>query len=798
MTLAGNLGFPRIGRRRELKAALEKYWSGEIGGGELQATAAALRTRHWKLQAHLGIGHVPSGEFALYDHVLDTACMLGAIPPGYGWSEGPVSLASYFALARGTRAADPAAAMQGGLPALEMTKWFDTNYHYLVPLLAVGQRFTLTENRPLAQYREAMEQHMRTRPVLLGPVSFLLLSKTTDGSDPLDLLDALLAVYARILGELAEAGAAWVQIDEPVLALDLTDKAKQALARAYATLAGTPAPEILLVSYFGPLGDNLATAASLPVAGLHLDLVRGAAELHAVLAALPAERWLSLGIVDGRNVWRTDLRAALATLRRVAQVRGTRRLMVAPSCSLLHAPVDLTQEAELDPEVKSWLAFATQKLQEIVALARGLDEGDAAIAADLAASDAAVRSRQASARVHRAEVADRLAGVTASMQHRTSPYSRRRQAQQAKLHLPLFPTTTIGSFPQTTEVRQARAALTRKDMTVADYETTIRAWIDDAVRWQEELGLDVLVHGEFERNDMVKYFGEQLNGFGFTRHGWVQSYGSRCVAPPIIWGDVSRPAPMTVRWSAYAQSRTARPMKGMLTGPVTMLQWSFVRDDIPRPETCRQIALAIRDEVADLEAAGIAVIQVDEPAFREGLPLRHADWAAYLDWAVACFRLATGCVRDDTSIHTHMCYSEFNDIMPSIADMDADAISIETTRSRMALLDAFVPGTGGGSAGYPAEIGPGVWDIHSPRVPDTQEMVELLGLARKRLEDWQIWVNPDCGLKTRKWEEVRPALKSLVEAALRLRQAAGTPAASDHLGRVFEPPMDCDQDSLGG
>ena len=765
MTLASNLGFPRIGRRRELKTALESFWSGDSAATDLQATAAALRTRHWKLQAGAGIAHVPSGEFALYDHVLDTACMLGAIPPGYGWTEGEVSLDTYFALARGTSSAGTQ-----GLPAMEMTKWFDTNYHYLVPRLFAGQRFTLTSNRPLAQFREAMALPMRTRPVLLGPVSFLLLSKTTDGSDPLDLLDALLPVYGQILAELAEAGAAWVQIDEPVLALDLTDKARQAFVQAYRSF--TTAPEILLTSYFGPLGDNLPIAVNLPVAGLHIDLVRGPAELDAVLDALPPDRWLSLGIVDGRNVWRTDLRTALTTLRRVAAVRGNRRLMVAPSCSLLHVPVDLAQETGLDADVKAWLAFATQKLEEVVALARGLDEGDAAIATQLAASDAAVKSRQASPRVHRPEVAARLTEATASMQHRTSPYAQRRKAQQAKLHLPLFPTTTIGSFPQTAAVRQARSALSRKAITQATYETTIEGWIDDAVRWQEDLGLDVLVHGEFERNDMVKYFGEQLSGYAFTRHGWVQSYGSRCVAPPIIWGDVSRPAPMTVRWSAYAQSKTDRPMKGMLTGPVTMLQWSFVRDDIPRSATCRQIALAIRDEVVDLETAGIAVIQVDEPAFREGLPLRHADWASYLDWAVASFRLATCGVRDDTSIHTHMCYSEFNDIMPAIADMDADAISIETTRSRMELLDAFTPGSD--TAAYPAEIGPGVWDIHSPRVPETQEMVELLGLARQRLADWQIWVNPDCGLKTRKWEEVRPALKSLVDAAREVRHQAET------------------------
>ena len=775
MTVASNLGFPRIGHRRELKTALEKFWSHEVGEAELEASAATLRARHWKLQASAGINHLPSGDFALYDHVLDTACMLGAIPPGYGWSAGPVSLATYFALARGTNAAaESPAGLAPGLPAMEMTKWFDTNYHYLVPRLSAGQPFTLTSNRPLAQFREALTLHMRTRPVLLGPVSFLLLSKTTDGSDPLDLLDAVLPVYAQVLNELAEAGAAWVQMDEPVLALDLTDKAKLALGLAYRTLAATQKPQILLASYFGPLGGNLATAAGLPVAGLHVDLVRGAAELDALLDAVPAERWLSLGVVDGRNVWRTDLRAALATLRRVASVRGTRRLMVAPSCSLLHVPVDLAQETGLDADVKGWLAFATQKLQEVAALARGLDEGDTAIASQLAASDAAVRSRQASPRVHRKEVSDRLAGLTADMRQRASIYARRRAVQQEKLRLPLFPTTTIGSFPQTPEVRQARAARSRKDITRATYEATIEGWIDDAVRWQEELGLDVLVHGEFERNDMVKYFGEQLSGYAFTHHGWVQSYGSRCVAPPIIWGDVSRPAPMTVRWSAYAQSRTVRPMKGMLTGPVTMLQWSFVRDDIPRSDTCRQIALAIRDEVADLEEAGIAVIQVDEPAFREGLPLRHADWAAYLDWAVACFRLSTCCVRDDTSIHTHMCYSEFNDIMSAIADMDADAISIETTRSQMELLDAFVPRKDGSGAGYPAEIGPGVWDIHSPRVPDTQEMVVLLGLARQRLEDWQIWVNPDCGLKTRKWEEVRPALKSLVAAARQLRQLAET------------------------
>ncbi|MGA9866587.1 MAG: 5-methyltetrahydropteroyltriglutamate--homocysteine S-methyltransferase [Acetobacteraceae bacterium] len=762
MTIAANLGFPRIGRRRELKTALERHWAGELDEAALLAEAARLSAVHWRCQQGLRINHVPSGDFSLYDHVLDTACMVGAIPPGYGWSGGPVTLSTFFALARGAH----------GTAALEMTKWFDTNYHYLVPRLSTAQQFQLTANRPLALYREARAVGLRTRPVLLGPVSFLLLSKTLDGSDPLDLLDRLLPIYRQVLRELAEEGVAWVQMDEPVLALDLSEKARIALALAYGALADGPAPDILLASYFGKLGDNLGTALRLPVAGLHLDLARGASDLDTVLEAPRPERWLSLGLVDGRNIWRADLRAALTTARRVAQAwGGTARIMIAPSCSLLHVPVDLDGEDRLDAELKPLLAFAVQKLREVAALARGLDEGEAAIKDELEASDRAARARATSARVNDPAVAARVGKAAPETEERTSTYAKRRERQRARLSLPAFPTTTIGSFPQTAEIRRARAAVGRGDMTAAEYERSIEGWIGEAVRWQEELGLDVLVHGEFERNDMVKYFGEQLRGFAFTRHGWVQSYGSRCVAPPIIWADVSRPEPITVRWAAYAQSLTDRPVKGMLTGPVTMLQWSFVRDDIPREQVCRQIALALRDEVTDLEAAGIAVIQVDEPAFREGLPLRRADWDAYLRWAVACFRVATAGVRDDTAIHTHMCYAEFNDIMAAIAAMDADAISIETTRSRMELLDAFAPGSG---AAYPAEIGPGVWDIHSPRVPDTDEMAELLGLARGRLADWQIWVNPDCGLKTRKWEEVRPALANMVDAArrLRVRQAA--------------------------
>ena len=763
MTVTANLGFPRIGRRRELKQALERHWAGDLSEAGLLAEAARLRGVHWKLQSDQGIGHVPSGDFSLYDGVLDTACMMGAIPDGYGWSGGPVSLATQFALARGSRGAD-------GLPALEMTKWFDTNYHYLVPRLAAGQRFELTGNRLLEAYLEARAHGVATRPVLLGPVSFLMLAKTTDGSDALDLLPSLLPPYADALAALAGAGCAWVQMDEPVLALDLSERARAALGQAYAALVQGRAPNLLLASYFGPMGDNLAAAAQLPVAGLHLDLVRGAADLAPALEAARPDCWLSLGVVDGRNVWRTDLHTALATLRAVAERRGTDRLMVAPSCSLLHVPVDLDQEsgpnASLGSELRGWLAFAVQKLDEVATLARGLDDGDAAIGGALARSGAVMRSRAASPSVHDGRVAARLAAAEPGMERRATLFQQRRRTQRNRHGLPDFPTTTIGSFPQTRAVREARAALGRNDLTRPDYDRAIEGWIEQAIRFQEGIGLDVLVHGEAERNDMVKYFGEQLQGYAFTRHGWVQSYGSRCVAPPIIWGDVSRPAPMTVRWSSYAQSLTAAPVKGMLTGPVTMLQWSFSRDDLPREQVCRQIALALRDEVTDLEEAGIAFIQVDEPAFREGLPLRESDRAEYLRWAAGCFRLATAGVGDATAIHTHMCYAEFNDIMPAIAAMDADAISIETTRSRMELLDAFESGK------YPNEIGPGIWDIHSPRVPDAAEMIDLLRLARSRLEDWQIWVNPDCGLKTRAWEEVRPALENLVAAARAMRREA--------------------------
>ena len=760
MSVAANLGFPRIGQRRALKFLLERFWAGSIDAATLEDGAASLRAAHWRLQAGLGIGHVPSNDDALYDHVLDTACLLGAIPAGYGWQGGAVDLAAYFALARGN----------AGLKPLPMTKWFDTNYHYLVPQLAADQRFELTENRPLARFTGALRLGIRTRPVLLGPVSFLMLGRRVDGGDPLNFLDRILPLYAQVLSELAEAGCAFVQIDEPVLVLDLTEAARAALRRAYDALAGAGGPDLLLTSYFGGLGGNLDLAAALPVAGLHADLVRGAAEAERVIATVPAERWLSLGLIDGRNIWRADLRAKLAALRGLADRRdgGARRLIVAPSCSLLHVPLDAAEETALDPVLRGALAFAVQKLGEVAALARGLDYGEDAIAPALAASDVALGARAKAPGVHRADVAASLAAVTPAMERRAVPYPARREAQVARLALPLFPTTTIGSFPQTAEVRHLRAAHARGEIDTASHDRAMEGFIAEAIARQEALGLDVLVHGEFERNDMVQYFAEYLDGFAFTRHGWVQSYGSRCVAPPIIWGDVARPAPITLRWTRHAQSLTNKPVKGMLTGPVTMLNWSFVRDDVPRATVCRQIALALRDEVNDLAEAGIAVIQVDEPALREGLPLRAGERAAYLDWAVGAFRLATSGVGPATAIHTHMCYAEFADIMPQIAALDADAISIETTRSRMALLDSFA-----GQEAYPAEIGPGVWDIHSPRVPDRAEILDLLHRARARLADWQIWVNPDCGLKTRGWREVTPALTAMVEAAKALRAEVG-------------------------
>ncbi|MBL8257806.1 MAG: 5-methyltetrahydropteroyltriglutamate--homocysteine S-methyltransferase [Pseudoxanthomonas mexicana] len=757
MTTVTTLGFPRIGAKRELKAALESYWRGDTTADDLQATARDLRHRHWQLQRDAGADVVPCNDFALYDHVLDTAFLFDAIPEAYRTLADSDPLAGYFALARGVQRDGT------DLRALEMTKWFDTNYHYLVPELHAGQDFRLRGDKPVAEFLEARAAGHAARPVLLGPVSFLLLAKTVDGSDRLALLDRLLPVYADLLSKLHDAGADWVQIDEPCLVLDLDDAARDAYVRAYAALAKGTRPSLLLATYFGRLGDNLPLACALPVDGLHVDLVRGKEQLDEVLRQLPKGRVLSAGLVDGRNIWRTNLDNALILAKYAQGHVGDRALWLSPSCSLLHVPVDLSGEKALPVDLKSWLAFARQKIEELRLLADALQDPRAADAGLALARDR-IESRRQSRRVHRPEVAARLASPEASDIDRDSPYPARRIAQATLFGLPAYPTTTIGSFPQTHEVREARARNKGGKLSDADYEAFLREETERCVRFQEEIGIDVLVHGEFERNDMVEYFGEQLDGFAFTKNGWVQSYGSRCVKPPVIYGDVSRPAPMTVRWSQYAQSLTDRPMKGMLTGPVTVLQWSFVRDDQTRAQTCRQIALALRDEVLDLEAAGIRVIQIDEPALREGLPLRRADWQAYLDWAVECFRISAAGVADDTQVHTHMCYSEFNDIIDAVAAMDADVISIETSRSRMELLDAFV------KFRYPNEIGPGVYDIHSPRIPTDGEMIDLLEKARAVLAPEQIWVNPDCGLKTRGWPEVRTALERMVRAAHALRR----------------------------
>ncbi|MBB2200946.1 5-methyltetrahydropteroyltriglutamate--homocysteine S-methyltransferase [Gluconacetobacter tumulisoli] len=772
------LGFPRIGPRRELKSALESHWAGRTDAGALQAAAAALRAGNWACQRDQGADVIPSNDFSLYDHVLDMTATVGAIPAIYGWTGGPVDAATYFAMARGTQgrgavgeAADGCAhggcthggAQGDGVPAAEMTKWFDTNYHYLVPEFAEDQVFRLSSTKALDEYREARSQGIDTRPVLLGPVSYLLLGKARGGDfDPLALLDRLLPVYAELLTALRDAGAGWVQIDEPCLVLDLSDAARAAFARAYDVLtAGVPGLRVMLATYFGALDDNLATALALPVHGLHLDLVRAPDQLDAVLATARPDLVLSLGVIDGRNIWKADLNAILDRIAPVAA--SGRAIQLAPSCALLHAPIDLERETALDPDVKSWLAFAVQKVAELAVLARALNEGRDSVRDILDASSAAVASRRVSAKINDPAVQARVTQADATLVNRASALDARRACQRAKLNLPAYPTTTIGSFPQTPDIRKARAEHARGDMDAVAYEAFLRAETARAVDWQEEVGLDVLVHGEFERNDMVQYFGERLSGFAFTRHAWVQSYGSRYVRPPIIYGDVSRPEPMTVAWWRYAQSLTVRPMKGMLTGPVTILNWSFVRDDQPRSATCRQIAFAIRDEVMDLEAAGAPIIQIDEAALREGLPLRRGDWQSYLDWAVTCFRIAASGVADATQIHTHMCYSEFNDIIAAIGAMDADVISIETARSKMELLDAFVDHR------YPADVGPGVYDIHSPREPAVGEMVALLSAAAGRLAVDQLWVNPDCGLKTRKWSEVQPAIANMVAAARLLR-----------------------------
>ncbi len=755
MTIASNLGFPPMGAARELKRATEGYWSSKVSLEQLLATGAELRRRHWQLQRDIGVDRIPANDFSFYDRMLDTCAMVGAVPPRYGWKGEWVDPGTYFAMARGSQGKGR------DVTAMEMTKWFDTNYHYIVPELERGQRFRMASAKPANEYREAKAAGIDATTVLIGPLTFLLLAKTKGAAfDRWSLLDGLLSVYGDVLESLAAAGAKWVQLDEPCLALDRSDAERTAYRRAYQALAARAGKlRLLVATYFAGLGENLDTALALPVHGLHVDLVRAPGQLDPLLAKWPKGRVLSAGVIDGRNVWHADLAQARALLDRAAKTVGTNQLWVAPSCSLLHAPIDLDLETKLDPELKGWLAFAKQKLQEVVALAKG-DR------AAIEASTRAAQSRATSKRIHNAAVQRRAASVTEQDRVRRAPFVVRRKVQ---LELPPYPTTTIGSFPQTSEVRAARRKLNDNQLSADEYEQFIEAQIGKTIQLQEEIGLDVLVHGEFERNDMVEYFGEQLAGFAFTEHGWVQSYGTRYVKPPIIFGDVSRPRAMTVRWSKYAQSLTERPVKGMLTGPVTILQWSFVRNDQPRSETAKQIALAIRDEVIDLEAAGIRVIQIDEPALREGLPLRRAEWTDYLRWAVDVFRLATAGVRDGTQIHTHMCYSEFNDVLRVIERMDADVISIENARSGSELLQGFE------QYKYPNEIGPGVYDIHSPRVPPVAEITGALKSMTRVLDDTQIWVNPDCGLKTRGWEETLAALKNMVAAAKAMRENGAPP-----------------------
>jgi 5-methyltetrahydropteroyltriglutamate--homocysteine methyltransferase len=751
---ASNLGFPRMGKRRELKFALEKFWSGQSSAEALSEVAKNLRKEHWQLQVEAGIDHPPSNDFSFYDQVLDMAVTLGAIPERFHNPTGPVTLGTYFAMARGSQAS----------PALEMTKWFDTNYHYVVPEFEPEMKFSLRSTKAVDEYLEALALGIKTRPVILGPVSFVLLGKpVADSVSRKSVLRAILPLYGDLLRHLHAAGAQWVQIDEPCLCLDLDGEVQSFYRDAFAILKEEQElPKLMLTTYFGTIGDNLDLALGLHTDGLHVDLVRAPDQLNALIAKKPSIPTFSLGLVDGRNVWRTDLSAAVEKIEAAVKAFGIDLITIAPSCSLLHSPVDLDLETKLDPEISTWMAFAKQKLQEVVTLAKAI-EGRQVIEKELAASAAFVSSRKNSPRIHKPEVEQKMRAITAAMASRKSPFSQRREKQAKALGLPRLPTTTIGSFPQTAEVRKTRAAFRSGKIDRPAYDKFVEEETIRCIRFQEELGLDVLVHGEFERNDMVEYFGEQLEGFVFSENGWVQSYGSRCVKPPIIYGDVSRPHPMTVRWSKFAQSVTKLPVKGMLTGPVTILQWSFVRDDQPRSETCKQIALAIRDEVADLEAAGIRVIQIDEPAIREGLPLRRVDWPEYLKWSINAFRLASSGAKDETQIHTHMCYSEFNDMIDSIVAMDADVISMECSRSRMELLDAFH------RVRYPNEIGPGVYDIHSPRVPSNEEIKNLLHKALEVLPSGQLWVNPDCGLKTRGWPEVQAALTNMVKTAKEMR-----------------------------
>lgn len=745
------LGFPRVGLRRELKKAQESYWAGNTTQEELLAVGRDLRARHWQQQKDAGVDLLPVGDFAWYDHVLTTSLLLGNVPARHQNADGSVDLDTLFRIGRGRApTGEPAA-------AAEMTKWFNTNYHYMVPEFTQGQSFKLTWTQLLDEVDEALALGHKVKPVLLGPVSYLWLGKVKgEAFDRLSLLNDILPVYKQVLGELAKRGIEWVQIDEPALALELEDKWLSAFKPAYDALQGQV--KLLLTTYFDSIGQNLDTIKALPVQGLHVDLVHGKDDAAVLNAQLPADWVLSLGVINGRNVWRADLST---WFERLQPLVGKRTLWIGSSCSLLHSPIDLSVETRLDDEVKSWFAFALQKCSELSLLTTALNSGDGK---PLEAYSAPIRARRTSTRVHNAAVEKRLAAIVAKDSQRQHPYPQRAEAQRARFQLPAWPTTTIGSFPQTTEIRSLRLDFKQGRLDGQNYRTGIAEHIKQAITEQERLDLDVLVHGEAERNDMVEYFGEHLDGFVFTQNGWVQSYGSRCVKPPVLIGDISRPEPITVEWAKYAQSLTSKPVKGMLTGPVTILCWSFPREDVSRETIAKQIALALRDEVEDLEKAGIGIIQIDEPALREGLPLHRSDWKAYLEWAVEAFRLNAAIAQDDTQIHTHMCYCEFNDIMDSIAALDADVITIETSRSDMELLESFE------EFEYPNEIGPGVYDIHSPNVPSVEWIEALLRKAAEYVPADRLWVNPDCGLKTRGWPETRQSLANMVQAAKRLRE----------------------------
>ncbi|MGI8976862.1 MAG: 5-methyltetrahydropteroyltriglutamate--homocysteine S-methyltransferase [Thermomicrobiales bacterium] len=758
-------GYPRIGKNRELKKALEGYWSGKIGADELLTAAEDVRRAGWEAQAGAGLDLMPVNDFSLYDQVLDTTALVGNVPERYGWSGDVVDLDTYFAMARGRTG-------ENDIAAMEMTKWFDTNYHYIVPEFHSGSTFSLATTKPFDEFREAHAAGAMAKPVLLGPITYLLLGKSQDeGFDRLSLLDRLLPVYAEVISNLAEHGAECIQIDEPILVQDLANGTLDALKKAYATLAEASGNATLIVqTYFDQVGDAYETLVNLPVDGIGLDFARGPENLELIAQhGFPQDKELVAGVVDGRNIWVNDLTRSFDTLEKLAGTIDPDRITVSTSCSLLHTPYDVDNEPDLDDEVKSWLAFAEQKLNEVVVLAKGLTQGRDAVADELASNRELLEGASQSERRHNPAVRNRLANLPDDVVERGQPAAERAKVQRERLNLPKLPTTTIGSFPQTGDVRAMRRKFEKGSISGEDYDEFIKAQIRQVIAHQEELGIDVLVHGEPERNDMVQYFGEQLEGFAFTRNGWVQSYGSRYVRPPVIFGDVSRPEPMTVKWAEYAQSLSDKPVKGMLTGPVTILNWSFARDDQPRSETCRQIALAMRDEVADLDAAGIRMIQIDEAALREGLPLRRDDWQGYLDWAVECFRITAAGSRPETQVHTHMCYSEFNDIFPAISALDADVISIENARSGLELLKAFK------EQGYDKGIGPGVYDIHSPRIPPAEEIAENLRATLTVLDVDQVWVNPDCGLKTRRPEESTAALTNMVAAAKQVRESRESP-----------------------